>query len=202
MEHLENKDAWKDMFSIEEMNILDAVWEFEQLRAVMLQEGEEAAGIEATLQRVEREKAISFQLKGVLFEQINILLEKESIVAWYEILTWYQWLNAKQLLHRFWEFHMLKIFLDVFIAELKEFYNSQTPISVLLFHSMTELSEVYFTTVFLLRRIEYGIAPVDEIVDYIGKYRLSLIYIQHIVNESKINDKEKVIKTVESWCFA
>jgi hypothetical protein len=202
MEHLENKDAWKDMFSIEEMNILNTVREFEQLRAVMLQEGEEAAGIEATLQRVEREKAISFQLKGVLFERINILLEKESIEAWYEILTWYQWLNAKQLLHRFWEFHMLKIFLDVFIAELKEFYNSQAPISVLLFHSMTELSEVYFKTVFLLRRIEYGIEPVDEIVDYIGKYRLSPIYIQHIVNESKINDKEKVIKTVESWCFA
>ncbi len=200
MEHIKNRDDWSGMFSIEETKILDVVYEFNRLRSEMTQESE-SAGMEATLQRLEEEKDISFQLKEAVFEQMNNLLSKESIEAWYEILTWYQWLNAKQVLHRFWEFHMLKLLLDIFVDELKEFYENGTPISVLALHSMAELAEVYFTTIFLLRRIEYKVEPMDEIIRHIEKYKLSSIYILHIVQEAKINNKKKVIKTVESRCW-
>jgi len=96
---------------------------------------------------------------------------------------------------------MLKLMLDIFVAELKEFYGNGSSISVLAFHSMSELSEVYFTTIFLLRRIEYEVEPVDEIIRHIEEYKLSPIYIMYIVQEAKINDKDKVIKTVENWCW-
>lgn len=200
IEHIEDRDDWCGMFSVEEINILDIVYDFNKQRAVMGQESE-VAGIEAILQRVEQEKSVSFQLKEAVLKQINILLSKKSIEAWHEILTWYQWLNANQLIHRFWEFHMLKLMLDIFVAELKEFYGNGSYISVLDLHSMAELSEVYVTTIFLLRRIEYEVEPVDEIIRHIEEYKLSPIYIMYIVQESKINDKEKVIKTVESWCW-
>ena len=200
MEHIANRDDWCNMFSVEEVKILDVVYEFNRLRATMTGEND-TAGMEATLQRVEQEKSISFQLKEAVFEQINKLLSKESIEAWYDIFAWYQWLTANQLSHRFWEFHMLKLMLDIFVAELKEFYSNGSFISVLTLHSMAELAEVYFTTIFLLRRIEYEVEPVDEIIRHIDEYKLSPIYIMYIVQEAKINDKDKVIKTVENWCW-
>lgn len=200
MEHTGDRDEWCGMFTVEEAQILDRVYEFNKLRETTVQESE-TTGIEATLERVEQEKSISFRLKEVVLEQMNILLAQGSVEAWYEILTWYQWINANQLLHRFWEFHMLKLMLDIFIAELKEFYGNERAISVLALHSMAELSEVYFTTIFLLRRIEYEVEPVDEIIRHIEEYNLSPIYIMYIIQESKINDKEKVLKTVEDRCW-
>jgi len=67
MEHMENRADWCSMFSVEEIHILDIVYEFNKQRATMEQESEEATGIEATLQRVEQEKSISFQLKEAVF---------------------------------------------------------------------------------------------------------------------------------------
>lgn len=200
MEHSEDENVVQSLFSEEERQILNTIREFERLRAAE-QENAEKSGIEGTLQRLEVEKDISFQLKNHLIQQIDILLAKEDAGAWMEILTWYQWINAKQMLHRFWEFHILKIVLDIFIAELKVSYSDGSPVSVLAIHSMEELLQIYFSTVFLLRRIEYGVEPIDEIVGFVKEYKLSPVFISGVVREAKINDKERVLKVIESWCF-
>ena len=96
---------------------------------------------------------------------------------------------------------MLKIVLDIFIAELKACYSHATPVFVLSLHSMEEVCETYFMTVFLLRRIEYGVAPIDETMDNIKRWKLSYIWIQNIIKEAKINDKERVLEIIESWCL-
>ena len=199
VEHSTHSQLISPLFSEKEWLILNTVHDFENLRITMAQDTSTKSGIESTLQRMEKEKEISFQLKQQFINQIDCLLAQESIEAWLDILTWYQWLDAKQLLHRFWEFHILKIVLDIFISELKAFSNNESTVSVLTLHSMEEIANTYFSILFLLRRIEYDIEPVDAITDSVKKFCLSPIFIHHIIKKAKIYNKEKVSKVITNW---
>ena len=199
VEHSTSGQLISPLFSENEWLILNTVHDFENLRITMVQDTSTKSGIESTLQRMEKEKEISFQLKQQFINQIDNLLAQETIDAWLDILTWYQWLDAKQLLHRFWEFHILKIVLDIFISELKAFSSNEGTVSVLTLHSMEEIANTYFTILFLLRRIEYDIEPVDVITDSVKNFGLSPIFIHHIIKKAKIYNKEKVSKVITNW---
>lgn len=204
LKHSKEDDVLKVMFSKEEWELLDTIRKFEDLRASRNEKddlGEDKAGRnERFLNRLEAEKDISFQLKEKLFCQMNKLLEAGSPEAWMDILAWYQLVNGKQLVHRFWEMHVLKTLLDIFTEELKTYCENGSPISVLRLHNLDELTEAYFKTIFYLRRIEYDIEPMNEIMNDIKKQRFSVTFISIILMETKIYDKEKVLEKIESWC--
>ena len=65
---------------------------------------------------------------------------------------------------------------------------------------MQELTDAYLKTIFLCRRIEYGIEPMDEIIEYAESKKLSMVFIHGIIDKAQIYNKEKVIKAIEDWC--
>lgn len=81
--------------------------------------------------------------------------------------------------------------------EWEEYLQNRTPISVMQFHDMEEMLETYYRTIFLCRRIEYGIGPENELINYICKKKLSYIYVMYILEKEQIDNKEKVKKKIE-----
>lgn len=113
---------------------------------------------------------------------------------WYSLL-----LEKKLIIEDFWEFPVLRIMIDIFVKELNIFLEKGDAISVLSLHSMQELTDAYFRTVFLCRRIEYGIEPMEEIGEYIKEKGFSFALVEGIVHEAQIFHKEKVMEEVKGW---
>lgn len=204
-EEPENEKALQMMFTLEERNILNTIYEFEVLDSFVTQEIEargERGSVTETFIRVEREAEISSLLKEHFMKQMDLLLSKGTAEAWLEIIIWYSLLEEKKLiLDDYWEFPTLRIMIDIFVKELNVFFEEGKQISVLALHNMQELTDAYFHTLFLCRRIEYGVEPVDEIIRYVEQKRFSSAYIHGIVDAAQIYDKEKVIETIEEWCW-
>ena len=115
-------------------------------------------------------------------------------------MVWYS-LAKETRCRSFREFFALRKMIDAFVKEINAPCEKERQISVLSLHNMEELTEVYFKTVFLCRRIEFGVEPVDEIIDYIKGKKFSYVFIQGIVQEAWIFDKKKVMKTIEELCW-
>lgn len=202
MEHPEDEDYFNAAFIAEERNILCTVRDFERNRCIMrlkeIRSPDKSRAAEEVLRVLEAEKGISFLLKGQIDAHIDFLLQQESAEAWMEILTWYQVIDGKGLIiDRFWEFSVLKTMLDAFVEELKLFYSGGKAISVLSIRSMKELTEVYFQTVFLLRRIEYDVDPADGMLYRLTEGKLSLAAVKIILRDAKITHREKVEKAID-----
>ncbi|MBR6770479.1 MAG: hypothetical protein IKM28_04450 [Lachnospiraceae bacterium] len=198
------KDEVREMFSQEEWEILSALQEGEQLRAVhSIGEtvGEDGQRKEdktiQVLERLDAEKEVSFRLKEATMTWINQLMQQGTVDSWIQIFTWYQLLDRKQWLHRFWEFHLLKIVLDIFMEELKAANGQIGTVSVLSIHSIEELFQRYFELVFLLRRLEYDLEEDNECMDEIKKCGFSLIFISMVLETGRIDNKEKVIRKLQ-----
>lgn len=71
---------------------------------------------------------------------------------------------------------------------------------MLRFCSVEDLFNGYFRALFLLRRIEYGIEPQEEIVAEIVNRGLSMVYIDWVVENSQIREKEMVKGAVREMC--
>lgn len=208
MGHSEDEKSMAVMFTEEEINILRTIKEFEQLRGIMESEYAErgnggtdnAAYIEEVFQRRERERDISFRLKGQFACQADLLLEEGMAENWLQVLTWYQLLKGKGLIvNRFWEFPVLETMLQAFLEELKLFYTNGQAISVLAMHSLEEITGTYFDIVFLLRRMEYGVEPIDGMVSYLSEKGLSMTVVRTVLEAARIFDKRKVKDLLEGW---
>ena len=55
--------------------------------------------------------------------------------------------------------------------------------------------------IFLCRRIEYGVEPTGEIIEYIEKKQFSDLFIRGIIQAAQIFNEEKVIKEIEERCW-
>ena len=66
---------------------------------------------------------------------------------------------------------------------------------------MQELTDAYFKVIFLCRRLEYGVEPEEEIMEYIQKMKFSDVVIHSIISEAQIFNKEKVLKAIEERCW-
>lgn len=201
-EHPEEEAMLCSLFLPEEMDILHTIDQFEITREAMQSE-EEIRRIQDHTEvfvRAEREAVISFQLKKQFFTRIDALLATETAEAWLDIIVWYSLLLEKKLIiEDFWEFPVLRIMIDIFVKELNAFLKKGDVISILSLHSMQELTDAYFRTVFLCRRIEYGIEPMEEIRGYIQEKGFSFIVVEGIVHEAQIFNKKKVMEAVEGW---
>lgn len=192
------------LFLPEEKEILRTICRFEALDHLITQkieaDGEKNSAVEAFI-RAEQEKEISFLLKGQFMRQMDILLSKGTVEAWLEIMIWYSLLEEKKILvEDFWEFPAMRAVIDIFMKELDAFIGKREGrISVLTFHNMQELTDAYLKTIFLCRRIEYGIEPMDEIIEYAESKKLSMVFIHGIIDKAQIYNKEKVIKAIEDW---
>ena len=65
--------------------------------------------------------------------------------------------------------------------------------------TMKELTDSYFTIVFFLRRIEYGVEPVNELRSYLLEDNLSLTVVEVILEDARKFDKRKVKSAIDSW---
>ncbi len=207
-EHPEDEDSLYAMFSLEERNILRTIQEFEQMRKCT--EGQEKIrndkerDVDKFTERVfrerEKERDISFQLKEEIIEQINQLLKKGKTEDWLDILAWYQLLKGKNLIiNKFWEFPVLSTMLKAFKKELVLYCSEGSPISVLALHTLNELTDSYFEIVFMLRRIEYDVEPINELEYYMLKEKLSLSVVKTVLEEARIFDKRKVQRIIDNW---
>ncbi len=202
-----DKDSMRVLFSSEEYDILDAVYQFEIFdRAVTerLEKAKLTGSISETFIRVEEEAEISVLLKERFMRQMDILLEKGTAEAWIEIMIWYSLLEEEKLIvEDFWEFPALRTMIDIFMKELNVFLEKggASRISILSLHNMQELTDAYFKVIFLCRRIEYGVEPVDEIIEYIEKKQFSDTFIRAIIQTAQIFNEEKVISIIEEWCW-
>lgn len=204
MEHPKDEEYFHSMFTAEEKNILYAIRTYEQNRYMMkLKEltGSDKERAAKEIIRARREdKEICLRLKRQMEVQINCLLAQKKAEAWMEILTWYQVLDGKGIITgRFWEFPVLRTMLDAFVEELKLYYSNGIPISLLSICSMEGLTEIYFRIVFLLRRIEYDVDPVGEILHELEEMGISGTAVNIILRDARIFHREKVEKTLESW---
>lgn len=200
-------EGFHSVFSDTEWNVLCALQRYEELRIQLNMivnsaptglNQEEAMILELEMMDCERDSIL--MLKRQMSIQLDILLQQERINAWCEILVWYQYVIQKDLAHRFWEFYVLKIILNIFVIEHKEKGQTGKPPSVMQLHGMKELQDVYFKTVFLLRRLEYEVEPMDELREYIKERGFTSTFVNYILENAQINNKEKVRKAIESWC--
>ena len=160
-------------------------------------------GIDVTeriFQKREQERKISFRLKRQLINQINGLLKQGKAEAWLDILAWHQLLKGKGfIIDKFWEFPVLEIMLEAFQEEWKLHYREGAPISLLSLRTMKELTDKYFTIVFTLRRIEYDVEPLDDLLYCLLEREVSLLVIGTILERARIFDKKKVRTAIDSW---
>ena len=132
--------------------------------------------------------------------QADLLLGEGRAENWLQVLTWYQLLKGKGLIvNRFWEFPVLETMLQAFLEELKLFYTNGQAISVLAMHSLEEITDTYFDIVFLLRRMEYGVEPIDGMVSYLSEKGLSMTVVRTVLEAARIFDKRKVKDLLEGW---
>lgn len=208
MGHPEDGDSLYAMFSVEERNILRTIRTFEQIRKGTKELGKGRKDsvedidefTEIIFRKRERERNISFQLKEQMVEQINRLLKKGEAEAWLDILAWYQLLKGKNvIIDKFWEFPVLATMLKAFQKELELYYSEGSPISVLILHTMDELTDSYFAIVFMLRRIEYDVESMNELRYALLKETLSLTVVKTVLEEANIFDKGKVQRAIDGW---
>jgi hypothetical protein len=209
MKHPEDEHSFCTMFSKEERDIWKTIREFEQIRSTMepdktrdarAQMGRGINVTERIFQKREQEREISFRLKRQLINQINGLLKQGKAEAWLDILAWYQLLKGKGfIIDKFWEFPVLEIMLEAFQEEWKLHYREGAPISLLSLRTMKELTDRYFTVVFTLRRIEYDVEPLDDLLYCLLEREVSLLVIGTILERARIFDKKKVRTAIDSW---
>ncbi|TCL54020.1 uncharacterized protein DUF3880 [Kineothrix alysoides] len=146
-----------------------------------------------------QEKELFFQLKEQLINYINQLLCQRSMEAWAEVIIWYNRNFSKELRAVFWEFDYLYTFINIYIKELTQYFESGKEPSVLQHSSIEDLCRLYLETVFYLRRIEYGIGQEDEkwVIDNIQTEKLSVIALMHILHAAQIRDKEKLEEEIQ-----
>lgn len=201
----EDEAKMEVMFSKEESDILHTIRRFKFLRNKNCEEAERQKtdlDVNAVFRIKEKEREISLLLKEQLMKQMNILLSAGNIDGWLEIMAWFSLLKGElPLWNKFWEFHVMERVCDIFKQELMAFSEHGMVVSVLAFRNVQELTDTYFKSIFLCRRIEYGVEPIDEIFDYIREKRLSPAFIKSIVKNSQINDKGKVMGRIESRCW-
>ncbi len=202
LEHSENETKLQTMFQPTEWDVLLAMKEYKQcLRQIEKNSSQEKTDVkrnmERQLERMDEEKETILLLREKMLLHLDVLLAIGTIEAWCEILVWYRFVIQEKLATRFWEFYILKIVLDIFVKECNKGMN----ISVLHLNSMKEINEIYFKTVFLLRRIEYEIEPMDELADFVAEQRLSFLFVQGVLKEAQICDKNKVKQVIEGWCW-
>lgn len=193
----------KGLFSEEEQQILETIEEFEDIRKRgRIAENCLGGGrdVNTVFRALEREKEISFRLKSLLFAHMDRLIADGSIEGWVETMAWYHLVDGKELMGQFWEFYILKILLGIYAEEWKGFSKSGRPICILQFRSIGELLDGYFQVLFLLRRLEYGIEPLYEIVEYVRERGISLAYIDKVADNSQIEEKEMVKAMARELC--
>ncbi len=202
MRNIEDEEILQT-FSADERNILNTIYQYRLLDNALTQELEEDGRQKDSSDifiKLEKESGISMQLKEQFMNEINRLMSKSRVEAWMDIMAWYSLLKESKCVY-FWEFSILKIVIDIFVKEVNSPWEKEGQLSVLSLHNMQELTNVYFKVVFLCRRIEFGVEPVDEIIDYINIRNLSHTFIQGIVEAAWIFDKKKVMKTIEERCW-
>lgn len=203
----DDEEMMEALFSKEERSILNTIRQFEEYDDLITQKLEtdhKIGSIAEIFIRVEAETEISALLKEQFMCQIDVLLAKGMAEAWMEIMIWYSLLEEKKfIIEDYWEFPVLRTMIDIFIQELNAFLSEgqANTISILSLHNMQELTENYFRVIFLCRRIEYGVDSADEIMEYIGKKEFSPVFIRGIIQTAQIFNKEKVIRTIEEWCW-
>lgn len=202
IEYPEDENRLKDIFTVEERDILDIMDKFVQLKLTAPQKKARDVNeeVEIFLEGVDREKEISLCLKQKIIRQLDILLGKGSTEAWMEIITWYQILKHKGIIvDSYWEFPILADMIKIFKEETQSMDNNE--ISVLSLHSMKELTEVYFRMVFMVRRMAYGVEVNDEIVDYKAGKKLFPVFIKVLAedNDIEIHDRENILDGLSGW---
>lgn len=199
LQHSEDEEKLQQIFQTTEWDVLEAMKAYklrlQQIeRQSQQEEWDKMHPMEKRLEERDAEKEEILYLKEKTLMQLDILLKTGTVEAWCEISVWYRFVIQERLAARFWEFYILKIALDIFIEEC----NREKFISVLQLHSMKEINEAYFKTVFLLRRIEYEIGSVDELTDFMREHNLSLTFLTVVLKEAQIYDKNKVKQKIES----
>ncbi|MCI9109394.1 MAG: hypothetical protein HFI00_14615 [Lachnospiraceae bacterium] len=207
-----------------ECDILNTMSKFERIRSKRIEEREKKdlhggekskagggvyvyagvtyASVDEAFVDIDSERDINFLLKELVIRQMNILLSQGKIEAWWEIMIWYSMLQEKKMVvEDFWEFYVLHAMIRIFVDEVNSVIAENGQISMLSLHSMQELTDSYFKTLFLLRRIEYEIEPMEEIKEYIDDRKLSRYFIEGIIRETRIFNADKVKKKMEELCW-
>lgn len=203
----DDKGVLMELFSPTEYHILEIIRQFEILDGLVTQkltESDKIGKVEETFIRAEEEAEISALLKKYVMEQLNFLLAQGTVEAWMDIIIWYSVLEKKKfIVEDYWEFPALRAIIEIFMKELKAFLEmgGAFQISILSLRSIQELTDAYFKVIFLCRRLEYGVEPEEEIMDYIQKMKFSDVFIRGIISAAQIYNKEKVIRVIEERCW-
>ena len=206
-ERPDEREVLAELFSPTEYRILETIRQFEMLDGLVtkkLKAVGTAGQVEETFIRAEEEAGISALLKKYVMEQLDFLLAQGTVEAWMDIAIWYFLLKEKKyIVEDYWEFPALEAMIEVFMKELKAFLQigGAFHISILSLRSMQELTDAYFKVIFLCRRLEYGVEPEEEIMEYIQKMKFSDVVIHSIISEAQIFNKEKVLKAIEERCW-
>lgn len=144
--------------------------------------------------RLEEEKQMNFALKEQVAEYVEALLRQRNFDSWRELVLWNNRHGVRELKNTFWQFYILWNIMSVYVEEMKAYIEMGVIPCVLQFGSLEEMTDTYFVTLFLLRRLEYDIAPEEErdIISYIVERNLSGILLMHIIKDGQIDNKGKV----------
>ena len=144
--------------------------------------------------QMELEKNPSLRLKEEMTAYINKLLKKESQDAWQELLVWNKRSEVRELKSYFWEFFVLWRMLLVYMREVEKYQLTGCPVTVINLQSMEEMTYRYLKSIFLIRRLDYGITAdaEGELMDYIAENKLSRIYLENIIEKTQVENKDKI----------
>lgn len=149
--------------------------------------------------KMEAEREETFQLKEQLMGHVNDLLALQTIDSWREIVSLNQREECRRLSNSFWQFYLLQKASAIFAEEMIEYYQNGEAPSIIQFKSFEELSQTYFHTLLLLRRLNYNVAMEEntDIVNYVMEKKLSGIFLHYVIEQNQIEDKEKVYQRLE-----
>ncbi len=153
-------------------------------------------------QAMDVEKECRMHLKQQMVDYINQLLERGTIDAWNELLVWNKRYGVRELKSYFYEFYILWRILLIYVKELREWYEGNIPVTIINLRSVDEITEAYLQIIFLLRRLEYDIDEEAgaELVEYVSARRISILFVEGIIEVAQIENKEKVKRKLkELW---
>ncbi|MBO5486310.1 MAG: glycosyltransferase family 1 protein, partial [Eubacterium sp.] len=152
---------------------------------------------EAVYQKMEAEKDLVFELKNIMLEEFNRLLDEGNKTAYETILRWMRTQVINEFCVFFSEFDYMAIFCDIYQMEClkgKELTFSHC-------QSVNELIELFQSLGLFMRRIERD-APEEEqeeLLYYVIQHKVSDIAFVQILEASKIYNKQKVLVKMEQW---
>lgn len=148
-------------------------------------------------QKMEDEKQFVFALKSIILDEFDRLLQEGGETSYEMILRWMRTTVINEFCVFFSEFDYMAIFCDIYQMECL----NGNELTFSHYQSVEELIKVFQQLSLLMRRVEWDFPEEEqeELFYYVIQNRISSIAFVRILEEAKINYKQKVLDKMRAW---